>query len=285
VRVLRSPIDSLGSVLFPASCCACSRPLLRLTRVPVCQSCWNNLPAQQDRLCAICGERLGAPAISDIDLSDELKALCPACRAQRPPFVRAVAYGEYRDTLRALIHAMKYGGMRPIADGLGRLLGLSILALADGAPPGMVVVPVPLHGQKRRQRGFNQSERLARAAIREVRRLRPEWMLDLAPVLLHRQRATESQAGLSPTKRRANLRGAFFVPKPEGVAGRDVLLIDDIYTTGATALACSQALKKAGARSVRVATMARTQRGEGLPAWQAPPSQAEIPMEEDVAFW
>ena len=198
-----------------------------------------------------------------------------------------MAYGVYRGTLRALIHAMKYDGLLPLAERLGALLAqnivaLNMMALHDGAPPGVLLVaPVPLHGQKRRQRGFNQSELLARAAIREVRRLRPEWSVQLAPVVLHRQRATESQAGLSPHQRRQNLRGAFFVPRPELVAGRDMLLVDDIYTTGATARACSLALRKAGARSVWVATLARAQREDRVVANLIP----EVAMAEDVAVW
>src|ERR1700744_2486291 len=93
-----------------------------------------------------------------------------------------------------------------------------------------------------------------------IRQRRPETQINLAPSLLVRQRATESQAGLTPHERRANVRGAFFVPHPHAVEGRDVLLIDDIYTTGATARACSSALRRAGARTVWVATVARAQK-------------------------
>lgn len=238
-------------------------------------------------MCALCGEDLGAPAISDIELDEATKSLCRACRLVRPPFAQAVAYGVYRGTLRAMIHAMKYDGMRPVAEGLGALLAESMLALGEGAPPGMLssgllVVAVPLWGGKRTQRGFNQSDLLALAALRKVHAERPEWRWENAPAVLRRQRATESQAGLSPRQRRENLRGAFFVPEPGRVAGRDVLVVDDIYTTGATAGACAKVLLKAGARSVRVATLARAQREDRISA--AVPVR-EIPMAEDVAFW
>jgi adenine/guanine phosphoribosyltransferase-like PRPP-binding protein len=115
----------------------------------------------------------------------------------------------------------------------------------------------------------------------------------LACALLRRQRATKSQAGLNPHERRANVRGAFFVPRPEVVRGRNVLLIDDIYTTGATARASSSALRKAGAATVWVATVARAQRefaaedaGSPLRETDARETErAELPMEEDFVLW
>jgi ComF family protein len=130
----------------------------------------------------------------------------------------------------------------------------------------MLVIPVPMHDSKQRKRGFNHAGLLARAAIRETRRRHPEMKLQLKTNLLKRERVTVSQAGLSTHQRRQNLRGAFFVPHPARVAGQHVLLIDDIYTTGATARACSRVLRSAGAASVRVATVARAQR-EGVATW------------------
>jgi ComF family protein len=130
----------------------------------------------------------------------------------------------------------------------------------------MLVIPVPMHPGKQRQRGFNHAELLARAALVEMRRRHPQWVLHLETGLLKRVRVTVSQAGLTTHQRRQNLRGAFFAPRPARLAGRDVLLIDDIYTTGATARACSRVLINAGAASVRVATIARAQR-EGVALW------------------
>ena len=122
--------------------------------------------------------------------------------------------------------------------------------------------------------------RKRRCAVLRARR--PDWKLIVTGGALERRKATLSQAGLSPHQRRANLRGVFFVPQPELIAGRDILLIDDIYTTGATARACSQVLRRAGAASVRVATVARPQRENAAsPQFE----QEELPMEQDVAFW
>ena len=147
----------------------------------------------------------------------------------------------------------------------------------------MLVVPVPLFKARQSERGFNQSELLAAGVVRAMRQLRPEWEGELAPGVLARQRATESQAGLSMTERRRNLRGAFFVPDASRVRDRQILLIDDIYTTGATARACSQALRRAGAAGVWVATAARAQRRQ-VEAFH-PRAAADVPMHEDVAIW
>jgi ComF family protein len=211
--------------------------------------------------------------------------LCQPCRLAPPPFERAVAYGGYAGNLRALIHALKYDGMLPVAERLGGLLAEAILKLESSESTAVelrnaLVVAVPLHAAKRKQRGFNHAELIARAAVKALRAERPELRLQLEEGLLERRRATRSQAGLSPHQRRANLRGVFFAPAPERLAGRQVLLIDDIYTTGATARTCSQVLRRAGAASVWVATVARPQRE----VFSAPQFE-ELPMQEDVAFW
>jgi len=228
-------------------------------------------------MCAICGEALGVQ-----DFGSGEKLLCRFCRAAEPPFARAVAHGLYQDELRALLHLLKYERMEPVADRLGGFLARQLLAL-EGIPKKLMVVPVPLFKTKRRQRGFNQAEVLARAAVKALRRVHADFELTVATGVLERRRSTQSQAGLTPHQRRANVRGAFFASAPEKLKGVDVLLIDDIYTTGATARACAQALRRAGAASVYVATVARAQRQEMI----QPPAQPakEVPMHEDVAMW
>ena len=218
----------------------------------------------------------------------------------QPPFTLAVGYGVYRNELRDLIRLLKYSRLHAIAPRLSRLLASRVLAIPN-LPPALLVVPVPLHRSRHRRRGFNQAELLARALTRSMRRQRPRLSLQLAPQLLERGRATASQAGLTPRERRANVRGAFFVSvrHQAAVAGRHILLVDDIYTTGATARACSQALLDAGAASVHVATVARAQlnltsvdyddsdaqyllQEEEFAATDSAP---ELPMHEDIAFW
>jgi ComF family protein len=264
--------------VFPADCRICGSPLTDLTRLPVCPSCWTDLPSQVASLCSRCGEDLG---VSDYGETPDGGVLCRHCRLTPPPFEEAVAYGVYQGMLRSLLHLLKYEGLEPVAEHLGVLIAARITAVS-GLPQRMLVVPVPLFNTRRRERGFNQAELLARAVVRAMRRMRPDWQGEFAPGVLARQRATESQAGLSPHQRRRNLRGAFFVLDPTRVEGQDVLLVDDIYTTGATARACSQALRRAGAARVWVATVARAQRRQ-VEAFQ--PGVAEVAMHEDVAIW
>jgi ComF family protein len=264
VRVLRSPVDGLSCALFPCSCALCGGSLLRFTRVPICDFCCTHLPPQSGILCACCGEDLGVANLSIPSLpGDNSDSLCQPCRLAPPAFDKAVAYGSYQGQLRSLVHLLKYEGMQPIAIRLGALLAESLEAFAE-AP--MLVIPVPMHPGKHRSRGFNHAELIARAAIAEMRRRHPQWVLRLQTGLLKRVRMTVSQAGLTTHQRRQNLRGAFFAPHPSRLAGRDILLVDDIYTTGATARACSRVLRNAGARSVKVATVARAQR-EGVAVW------------------
>lgn len=172
------------------------------------------------------------------------------------------SFGRYADELRRLIQLYKYDGIRPLAPVLGRYLSLALPR--DGHFD--VVIPVPLHWYRRLERGFNQSELIARTLCERTG-------LNLAPHLLRRIRSTTRQARLGLEDRRRNVRKAFAVPRPASVAGRRILLVDDVLTTGATLNACALALRKAGASHVSALTLARADgrlRGPLLPSASAP---------------
>ena len=167
-----------------------------------------------------------------------------------------MAYGNYDTGLRDLIHLLKYQQVRPAADVLGRMLGEAMTRMGTDPPSGLLrVIPVPLHRKKQAQRGFNQSEMIARAAMKRV--TNPARYQILTGVL-QRTRETGSQIGLTRHQRRENLRGAFAVSDARQIANREILLVDDVFTTGTTVSECARVLRKAGARRVWVATVART---------------------------
>lgn len=224
------------AVVFPQACPACHQSLDRPTRGPLCGTCWLSLPRHPQPACACGGPASPAGA-------------CGRCRRGLSPFGAGASLGPYEGALRTAIHELKYGGQRRVAARLAEaaLRESSVRALLE---PGAVLVPVPLHPRRRRERGFNQSELLAREIARRTH-------APVAPSALVRRADTPPQTGLSAAARRANVRGAFAVRQRARITGRCVVLIDDVFTTGATAQACARALREAGAADVRLLTMAR----------------------------
>jgi len=177
---------------------------------------------------------------------------CALCRLGLQGFDAVYSYGSYEGTLRELVHLFKYGGVRPLAGTFGRLLAQALPRDAGFD----VIVPMPLHWFKQWQRGFNQSYDLARE-------IGKKWNVPVRNVI-RRKRATRSQAGLTHAKRRANVSGAFRIPRGRSLAGMRVLLVDDVVTTGATASACARVLKRAGAAHVALLALARTDRRQAM---------------------
>jgi ComF family protein len=194
------------------------------------------------------------------------------CRECRPEFDRAVSYGEYKDSLRGLIHLLKYEAVSSADAPLGRMLAEAISELLPAcADDNVLLVPVPLHRVRRRSRGFNQAELIARAALK---RLPPQ--MEFASAVLIRQRETVSQVGLSREERIENMRGAFRVGDAGRVQGRNVIVVDDVMTTGTTLSECARVLKKAGAAKVWAATVARAFHGADLPELVDDQEQEEV---------
>jgi ComF family protein len=236
----------LFAALFPSDCCFCDAPLLNISRLPVCDECIAAIRPISGKTCDICGEALpGLERAGDIQT-------CSACQERRPHFARATAFGAYEDELRELIHLLKYEQVLPAAGVLGGMLAAAVRKLGVG--PSVLMVPVPLHSSKRRQRRFNQADLIARAALKKL----ALDDLEFAAKVLVRVKPTVSQIGLTRPQRRENMRGAFQVVHPNRVKGRSILLVDDVLTTGTTASECARVLRKAGAEQVWVATAART---------------------------
>jgi ComF family protein len=214
--------------LLPPRCAGCRRRGAWL-----CDACRTALAAPRLPLCPRCGDEMAT------------SGLCGNCRARPPAFDAAWAAYRFEGPLRTAIHRFKYGGEHALGEPLGALLADAAAGLPIEAD---LVLPAPLHSTRRRERGYNQSELLARVVARRLG-------LPLA-LTLARQRPTPPQVGLSVAERRANVAGAF-AWQGESLAGRRVLLIDDVCTTGATLDACARALRPHGPDRVVALTLAR----------------------------
>ena len=230
-------LDPVLAVVFPARCPACAVLVERPLQGPLCEGCWAALPRHRDPCCG-CGLPLPRAATA-----------CGRCRRGLSPFASGASLGPYDGSLRVAVHELKYRARRRVAGRLSEALLTvpRVRAVLEGAH---ALVPVPLHPRRKRARGFNQSELLAqelggRAGVRT------------AALALVRRKDTPAQTGLTAAARRANVEGAFAVRHVSQVAGRVVVLVDDVLTTGATAAACARALLGAGAREVRLLTVAR----------------------------
>jgi ComF family protein len=236
-RLVYRLADSLVALLIAPCCAACARPLERPTLGPVCATCWRAVVFNSPPFCVQCGDPLATWRVRDADSSR-----CPRCR-QRPSSITAArAVGPYDGSLRAILHAFKYGRRQSLATPLGALMAAAPAEIFQGID---ILVPVPLHWRRRRQRGFNQAEALART-------LGMPWRN-----ALRRTRRTPSQTDLPAAQRHRNVRNAFALRRRVCVSGRSILLIDDVATTGATLEACATVLRAAGARQVRALTVAR----------------------------
>jgi ComF family protein len=200
-------------------------------------------------MCTVCGEPFASRQGVDHPCAD--------CRRGRFSFDSARSVGIYSGALKALIHAFKYRGMAHLTAPLGRLMWERMSSIKEmGDADGFV--SVPLHPRRKRRRGFNQARLLMQAwpAMAAKEGGRP-GLSEISAGLLIRARATRPQTGLDPRQRRANLRDAFRVRGNRSLEGRKLVIVDDVMTTGATADACARVLKRAGAASVNVFTLAR----------------------------
>ncbi|MET0400451.1 MAG: ComF family protein [Longimicrobiaceae bacterium] len=236
--------DGLLDLVFAPVCAACAAPVptAHAERL-VCRVCWSRIREVPAPRCARCWTPL-PPA-------REPGPRCAAC-GDLPAGVRAVRSAFVMgDTARRLVHALKYRGWSALAGPLGRRMA-ALPWPRDVEDEARVVVPVPTSATRVRERGYNQAALLAEVFAAGTGRASEAG-------LLVRTRSGGTQTALHPDERRANVAGAFAVPEGRrgDVRGEHLLLVDDVWTTGATAVACAEALLEAGARVVSVATFAR----------------------------
>jgi ComF family protein len=229
----------LLDLLFPPRCAVCGR-----RGAPLCAVCLAAARPPDAQRCVRCNAPL--PPASEI-----LAGRCATCRGEPPgPLAGLRVAARYEDTIRLAIIELKFHRVRRVAEPLGDLLAAASLPLL---PVVDLIAPVPLHPTRRQERGFNQAELLARRCGRRLGR-------PMRADLLARVRPTPSQVQLTSAERHANMRGAF-AARPGAaatLAGRSVLLVDDVCTSGATLTAAAEALREVGATTIWGAAVARS---------------------------
>lgn len=234
--------NDLLDMLLPAVCPVCREDVGRQATLP-CPACRISLTAYPSTRCPICA----LPYPAEVGNGHP----CGDCLTRPPGFVGVVPLGVYQGPLRDCVQGLKYQSKPRLDRALGTLLAETLAQRFVHALPPDLLVPVPLHPHRLRQRGFNQALLLGREVGSGLR-------LPVCPHLLQRHRPTPPQQGLPARERRHNLRGAFSLTRP--LQGERILLVDDVMTTGTTARECAATLLEGGARSVWVAVLARAPR-------------------------
>ncbi len=234
-------LNLLLDILFPENvCCVCREPGRFSSRRPWCENCAQEMQKAQTCLpiCDLCGKYL-----------DTEDVLCHDCRVNSPGFHIARAVGPYdKDGYRIAIKVLKFLGRKYLAGQMGRLMA-EVVKNESRFWPIDVIIPVPASLGSLTQRGFNQTELLARHIARHLK-------LPMDNNMLLRVKETPAQRELTKEEREKNLLCAFKVRDPQRIKAKNILLVDDVYTTGSTARECTRSLLRAGAARVSVITWA-----------------------------
>jgi ComF family protein len=249
--------DALVSVFFPADCRTCDRFLTRASRIPICDDCLASFLPLSGKLCEICGRPImpGTENRSPTGIEVPRCALCrtrPGQEESLYSFDLARSYASYEGVLVRAILLLKFERMEPLGQWFAERL--AELVRQEALAPD-VVVPVPLHRQRERERGYNQADLIAKPLARRLK-------LPHGAVLLMRTRPRPDKHLLSLEERWESVRGAFATRAGSVVDNLRVLLVDDVMTTGATLDACARVLREAGAKSVIALTVARALRNQ-----------------------
>ncbi|MDL2268108.1 ComF family protein [Desulfovibrio sp. OttesenSCG-928-G15] len=232
-------LESLRQVFAERRCLVCCSVMIATSNAaPLCSACRKGLPGAHTGYCPYCGEAAAWPGLP--------VAPCTRCLARKPLWSAMIFHGFYEGLLRELILRLKFGGQTLLGHALGSLF-CENPAICEARVD--LVVPIPLHPVRLRQRGFNQALELARPIAAKTG-------VPLAANILQRARATAPQAGSSMGERQKNILGAFTCTS--AVAGGHILLVDDVFTTGATVEEAVKTLLAAGAARVDLAVLART---------------------------
>lgn len=238
---IRNVVGGIIDIIFPSRCIICGVFLNDSPSPPFCTTCLSGIHHISSPQCTRCG-------IPFPDSHGE-NHLCGECISTEQPFSIARALGKYEGTLLTAIHRFKYGRKISAGTALGRIMAHRTCRSHDFEDFSLVI-PVPLHTKRLRERGFNQSVILAREIARAHN-------IPLNLSSLERKVDTQQQTQLKKNERGQNVRGAFALTKPGPIEGKKILLIDDVFTTGSTVRECARVLIRNGAKEVAALTVAR----------------------------
>jgi competence protein ComFC len=252
--IFRSALDGLTSVFFPAPCRICAATLLTASRIPICAPCFASFESIARPVCQCCGRPFLVPSgvhesPEQLELGKIQQNLCRLCRDRFYAFDIARSFGAYSEALKKAILLLKFEELTCLADWFASRLCEVVSREAEQFRAD-VVVPVPLHPDRRRERGYNQAELIARPLARKLH-------LKQGAYLLMRTKPRPPRLVLSRKEHWDSVRGAYATREGLRVDKLRVLLVDDVMTTGATLDSCARALKKAGAAAVLGLTVAR----------------------------
>ncbi|MFH1698768.1 MAG: ComF family protein [Candidatus Omnitrophota bacterium] len=237
--MLKEFFRGLTDMLFPKTCLSCKTRLI--TEALICPDCKNKIKINIPPFCIRCGKHLENKNLN--------KNVCPACRKTPLYFDRAFSPCIYEGVIQKLIHQFKYGNKRSLSPVLAGLMNEFIREYGIYLDFIDWIIPIPLSSARMREREYNQSELLSRHIAQEIQK-------KVSQDILIRSRNTLTQTGLKHSQRRENVKGSFKVRDCKPIKGRNLLLIDDVLTTGATASEAAYTLKNAGANVVFVLTLA-----------------------------
>jgi ComF family protein len=228
------------SLFFPKRCLSCRLVLESKGKDPLCTSCQESILWIKGPSCIQCGQ--------PFESEDAVPHACNTCETQKTHFEKGASLFYYEGAIVEMMHQWKYGKR----EGIGRHFG-SMLAAKRDILDADFLIPIPMTTKRLRERGFNQSQQIAKILGQNLNRF-----TELGVLRRNKSwKGAESQTGLSRANRLKNVRGAFIISKKKRVYGKNLLLIDDVYTTGATIREAARILKKEGAKSVNFLTMAR----------------------------
>lgn len=248
MEVRKVKVKSLGkgliSLFFPANCKICHCSLEPLNRSFICEDCWSKVKWLEPPYCSKCSK----PFPSSSPLQEASHLLCPECGKEKSYFEKIFVPTLYEGVMKEAIHLLKYKRKRRLMVPLEKIMKRYFDHIA--LPYLDLVVPIPLHRKRFRERGFNQAELIADIVARYFR-------LKLVKNNLQRVKATKTQTTLSKKERIKNIKGAFQVKNKGEFQKKSLLLVDDVYTTGTTLKEAARVLKGVEAREIYLFTLAR----------------------------